>query len=324
MFRLWFERGMPPWLAPEIEGRAVALAPGPSGDPFATAAAADGIIASSLLDYDGGVFDRVPRLRVLARTGIGVDRVDLAEATRRGIVVCNAPDAPTVSTAEHAIALLLAVAKRLKRAERRLQDGAGDYFTAHDGIELAGRRLGVVGFGRIGRRVASLARGLGMEVIAFDPLVEVDPREATGAATLAELLAASDAVSLHLPLTEETRSLIGARSLAAMPPGALLVNTSRGGLVDHEALLEALESGHLGGAGLDVAEPDPLPPGHPLLQRDDVVVTPHVAAATLEGKRRLNVTAVREALAVLEGGRPKHPVNPEALPAAPGVDTKGD
>jgi phosphoglycerate dehydrogenase-like enzyme len=314
---------MPPELGHEIEGRAVALAPGPTGDPLSTAADADGIVASSLLDYDGAAFDRTPRLRVIARTGIGVDRIDLAEATRRRIVVCNAPDGPTTSTAEHTLALLLAVTKRLKQAEDRLRIGAGDSFAAHDAVELAGRTIGLVGFGRIGRRVAALAQGIGMEPVAFDPHAGIPPDEATAAASLDDLLAACDVVSLHLPLTAATRHLIGRAAFESMRPGAFLINAARGGLVDHGALLEALERGRLGGAGLDVTEPEPLPSDHPLLARDDVVVTPHVAAATREGKRRLTVTAIREALAVLEGRDPDHPVNPEARHAPPGRTSKG-
>jgi len=323
VFRLWFERGLPPELGHEIEGRAMALAPGPAGDPLATAGDADGIVASSLLDYGADAFDRAPRLRVIARTGIGIDRIDVPEATRRGIVVCNAPDGPTLSTAEHTIALLLAVTKRLKPAESRLRAGFADSFAAHDAIELQGRTIGLVGFGRIGRRVAALARGIGMEPVAFDPVAEIPPDEAASAASLEDLLGSSDVVSLHLPLSPGTRHLIDRTALEAMRPGAFLLNAARGGLIDHDALLEALERGRLGGAGLDVTEPEPLPPDHPLLARDDVVVTPHVAAATREGKRRLTVTAIREALAVLEGEGPRHPVNPEVLGAPSGRTSKG-
>jgi phosphoglycerate dehydrogenase-like enzyme len=323
VFRLWFERGLPPELGREIEGRAVALAPGPPGDRLATAADADGIVASSLLDYDAVAFDRVPRLRVISRTGIGVDRIDVAEATRRKIVVCNAPDGPTLSTAEHTIALLLAVTKRLKRAENRLRAGAADSFAAHDAIELAGRTIGLIGFGRIGRRVAALTRGIGMRAVAFDPHIEIPPDEAEAAAGLMDLLASCDVVSLHTPLTAETRHLIDRSAFEAMRPGTFLLNAARGGLVDHEAMIEALEHGRLGGAGLDVTEPEPLPPDHPLLARDDVVVTPHVAAATREGKRRLTVTAIHEALAVLEGRDPEHPINPEALQAPRERTSKG-
>ena len=313
MFLLWFERGVPPGIEGEMEGRAAAAGPAPGPHPLDTIAGADGVIASSVLRYEAAIFDRAPRLKVIARTGIGTELIDIPEATRRGIAVCNAPDGPTISTAEHTIALMLAVAKRLKAAEGRLRRGEGNYFVAHDGLELDGRTLGLVGFGRIGRRVAVLGTALGMEVLAHDPYAAIDPGLATESESLERLLAASDVVSLHLPLTAENRGMIGAEAIAAMRPGAVLVNAARGGLVDHQALLDALERGHLGGAGLDTTDPEPLPPGHPLFERDDVVVTPHIAAATGAGKRRLYVTAIREALAVLEGREPDHPVNPEVL-----------
>ena len=313
MFLLWFERGVPPAMEGELEGGAAAVGPGAGPDPLDTIAKADGVIASSVLRYDAAIFDRAPRLKVIARTGIGTELIDIPEATRRGIAVCNAPDGPTISTAEHTIALMLAVAKRLKAAEGRLRRGEGNYFVAHDGLELDGRTLGLVGFGRIGRRVAVLGAALGMEVLAHDPYAGVDPDLAMESESLERLLAGSDVVSLHLPLTADNRGMIGAEAIAAMRPGAVLVNAARGGLVDHDALLDALERGHLGGAGLDTTDPEPLPPGHPLFERDDVVVTPHIAAATGAGKRRLYVTAIREALAVLEGRKPDHPVNPEVL-----------
>jgi D-3-phosphoglycerate dehydrogenase len=297
------------------------VGPGSPEDPLATASGADGFIASSLLDYGAEAFDRAPRLRVVARTGIGVDRIDIAEATRRSIVVCNAPDAPTVSTAEHAVALLLAVAKRLKASEARLRAGAGDYFSAHEALELEGRCLGVVGFGRIGRRVAALAQAFGMEFKVYDPYVGAARLGADGVPSMSDLLAAADAVTLHLPLTDETHHIIDATALRVLRPDAILINTARGGLVDHDSLLTALEAGRLGGAGLDVTDPEPLPPGHQLLQRDDVIVTPHVAAATGAGKQRLYVSAIRQALDVLDGRRPEHPVNPEVLATAP--DRKG-
>jgi D-3-phosphoglycerate dehydrogenase len=324
VFRLWFERGLPPGLDGVLRGRAVALEPGPPGDQFATLADADAVIASSIVRYDAEVFDRAARLRVVARTGIGVDRVDVAEATRRGIAVCNAPDAPSVSTAEHTIALLLAVAKRLKASEARLRRSEGDYFGTHEGVELAGKTAGVIGYGRIGRRVAGLARAFGMKVVAYDPHAAIDPSEAVVADGVEELLTVADVVTLHLPLDDDTRHLIDSAALQALKPGALLINTARGGLVDHEALERALASGHLGGAGLDVTEPEPLPADHPLLARDDVVVTPHVAAATGVGRRRLYETAVRQALAVLDGGVPEHVVNPETLSRRTAPRSEGD
>lgn len=313
MHRLWFERGLPLHLAGLIDGRAFAVDPGPPDDPLATAGEADGAIASSLIRYDGVAFDRMPSLQVVSRTGIGYDRIDIAEATRRRIAVCTAPDAPTVSTAEHTLALLFAVAKRLAPAAALLRRGPADYFSRHDGVELADRSLGVVGYGRIGSRVATMGRCLGMTVIVFDP--EKDPADSdiVVAATLDELLAAADIVSLHIPLHVGTWHVIDERALSMMRPGAIIVNTSRGGLIDQDALLRALDSGHLFGAGLDVTDPEPLPSSHPLLDREGVVVTPHVASATIEGKDRLYEQAIRYALQVLDGGRPDAVLNPEVL-----------
>jgi len=323
MHRLWFERGLPSHMSGLVIDRAEVIEPGPPGDPFATAGAADGAIASSLVDYDAVAFDQMPRLRVVSRTGIGSDRVDIAEATHRGIAVCVAADAPTVSTAEHTVALILAVAKRLDAAAAMLRGGPSDYFTRHSGVDLAGRRLGVVGYGRIGRRVAAMGRCLGMEVVAFDPAVEPDDRDVVVTGTLAELLATSDVVTLHIPLGEETQHLMNERTFASMLPGAILVNTARGGLVDQDALLAALESGRLHGAGLDVTDPEPLPPSHPLLGRDDVIVTPHVASATFEGKNRLYEHAVGNALDVLDGIAPAGLLNPDVLDLAPGAVPEG-
>jgi phosphoglycerate dehydrogenase-like enzyme len=288
------------------------LGPATDDDPYAGLATASGAMAS-VYRYDAVLMDRAPGLRVIARTGIGHDAVDVAEATRRGIAVCNTPDGPTVSTAEHAVMLILMVAKRAKRSEAELRAGVGDYYSRHRAVELEGKTLGLVGYGRIARRVARAGLALGMRVAAHDPYL---PLEAFGpdvarAATLPALLADSDVVSLHIPLTDESRGLIGATEFGQMKRGAIVVNTARGGLVDGDSLLAALESGQLFGAGLDVTDPEPLPVGHPLLARDDVVVTPHVASATTEGRIRIFREALEQAIAVLEGRRPDHLVNPE-------------
>jgi phosphoglycerate dehydrogenase-like enzyme len=313
MHRLWFERGLPSHLSGLVSGRAEPLGPTPPNDPLASAVGADGAIASSLLRYDASVFDRMPKLRVVSRTGIGYDRVDVAEATRRGIAVGVAPDGPTTSTAEHTLALILAAAKRLKVAEAMLREGPGDYFSRNDGVEIAGRTLGVVGYGRIGSRVAAMAGGLGMRVLVFDPFAMPSESGIETAGSLHELLANSDVVTLHLPLVDTTRHLLDGPAFAAMRPGAIVINTARGGLIDHDALLEALSTGHLAGAGLDVTEPEPLPEAHPLLRRVDVIVTPHVAAATREGKDRLYSMAIDQAIAVLDGQSAPNIVNPEVI-----------
>jgi phosphoglycerate dehydrogenase-like enzyme len=260
--------------------------------------------------------DRATRLRVIARTGIGYDAIDLDAATRRGIAVCNAPDGPTVSTAEHALMLLLAVAKRLRPAEAALRSGSSAaYYAGHAGVELDGKVLGLVGFGRIARRVARMGAGIGMEVVTFDPYVEpaTVPVGVRSVGSLDELLAMADAVSVHVPLSEASAGMFDARRFEAMRPGAIFVNTARGGLVDQDALLAALRSGRLAGAGLDVTTPEPLPSDHPLLHRDDVVVTPHIASATADGKERLLRMAFDDAMAVIDGRAPQHVVNTDVL-----------
>ena len=282
---------------------------------------AQAIVASARVRYDAELMDRVPALRVISRTGIGLDNIAVHEATARGIAVCNVPDGPTTSTAEHTVALMLAVAKQLGPAARALREGRGDFFNEYQGIELADLRLGVIGFGKIGARVALMARGLGMLVAAFDPFVDRGVVEGLGVEyvpDLKTLLAGADVVSLHAPLTEATFKMIDADRIAQMKPGAILINAARGGLVDEAAVLVALESGHLRGAGLDVFDPEPPDPRSPLLGRDDVVATPHVAGATGASKDRLWRTAITQALQALRGERPLHLVNSTHASAAGG------
>lgn len=320
MFRIWFERALPPEHRHLLSGRGEMLGPASAtpDDPLAAIAGAEAVVASARIRYDGPLMDRAPALGVIARTGAGYDNISLAEATARGICVANAPDAPTISTAEHAIALLLATVKHLKKCEHALRRGGqADFLNDYGGLELYGRRLGLVGVGRIGGRVAKLALALGMSVVAFDPYVPAERARELGielAPTLDQVLRESDIVSLHLPLTAETRHLVNAARLARMKRGAYLVNAARGGLVDEAALVAALQSGHLQGAGLDVFDPEPPPPDHPLLARDDVIATPHVASATAAGRARLWEGAILQVFQVLEGERPPHLVNPEVWP----------
>jgi D-3-phosphoglycerate dehydrogenase len=318
MFRVWFERDMPDHVAAILAGVANPIGPGTATplDLLTAVGEADAVIASSLATYDGPAMDRAPHLRVIARTGIGVDKIDLRAATERGIAVCNTPDAPTISTAEHAITLMLSVAKRVGGAQAALRSGGRDFFGSHEGREVAGKVLGLVGVGRIGTNVARMAAGFDMSVLAYDPFVDAAAAEAgiQMVGSLDQLLTEADIVSLHLPLRSETQQLMNAKHIAQMKQGAILVNTARGGLVDHDALLASLESGRLFGAGLDVTDPEPLPPDHTLLHRDDVVVTPHVAAATAAGKARLYESAVMQALQVLQGECPDHLVNGDVWP----------
>jgi phosphoglycerate dehydrogenase-like enzyme len=278
-----------------LDGRGVLI--GPDDDTLVDAPAA---VIGVRYHWDAERFGRFPNLLVVSRAGIGYDNVDVAAATAAGVVVCNAPDSPTVSTAEHTIALMLAVTKELTAKQKRARDGLLGPGVATS-LELDGRTLGLVGFGRIARRVAVVGQALGMRVIAHDPYVPAATDTGVTMVGLDEVVASSDVLSLHAPATAETHHLIGAEQLAAMRAGAYLVNCARGPLVDHAALLAALESGHLAGAGLDVTDPEPLPIDHPLLQRDDVVVTPHIASSTAVGRRRLYEHAFENALAVLAG-----------------------
>jgi len=318
MYHLWFERQVPPAVAAMLASKARYT----DGDYSSTVhiegiGEADGIIAAARLRYDAALMDKAPRLRVISRTGAGYDNVDVAAATARGIVVCNTPDAVTRSTAEHSIALILAAAKDLKRISIAMAEAPGDYLNRHRGIELQGKVLGLVGIGRIGAEVGRMAACLGMEVLAYDPVLSPERAlelQFRHAGSLQEVLEESDIVSLHVPYSAQNRYLISAVELASMKTGALLVNCSRGGVVDEAALLTALDEGKLMGAALDVLEKEPPSSDYALLHRRDVLVTPHIAVATDAGLKRLWETAVAQALQVLEEQQPPHMVNPEVWP----------
>jgi phosphoglycerate dehydrogenase-like enzyme len=311
--RIWFERPVLPAFVPVVEAACSVCGPTSADDRYSGIETAVAAVVGAT-PYDDAVMARAADLVVIARTGIGYDAIDVDAATRHGILICNAPDGPTISTAEHAITLMLAVAKRLGPAVASLRDGtSAGYYAHHEGIELDGKVLGLVGFGRIARRVARTAEALGMAVVVVDPYVAPDTIPATiqRVASLDELLPVADVVSIHVPLSDASRGMFGAAQFDAMKPGAVFVNTARGGLVDQDALLAALDRGHLTGAGLDVTTPEPLPADHPLLARDDVVVTPHVASATRDGKARTFRIAFEQAMAAVEGRRPEYLVNPE-------------
>jgi D-3-phosphoglycerate dehydrogenase len=252
---------------------------------------------------------------VIARTGIGVDLVDIPEASKRSIAVVNVPDGATKSTAEHALMLMMAAAKNLKQAEARLRSGEKDSYKKNTAIELFGKTLGLAGFGRIGQHVAQVAmHGLGMKVIAYDPYLRTEVAQERGVRltmSLFDMLAEADVVSIHTPLTEETRGMIDAKAFAAMKKGSIFINAARGGLVREDALLDALKSDHLFGAGLDVTDPEPPHLDNPLLRMDNVIVTPHVASGTFSGKRGNFEGALRQALQVLKGEKPTNLLNPE-------------
>ena len=250
--------------------------------------------------WPGEALRRLPRLALISTCSIGVDNIDLPAARALGIMVCNQPGRTAPIVAEHAVALLMAVAKRAAFFTESMRAGLWE---RRDTVYLRGKTLGVIGAGDIGGAVARLGRALGMEVAAWTPHPSAERAERLGVRFLEldELLAAADAVSIHVKLTDRTRGLIGARELARMRPGALLVNTARGPVVDAAALKAALDSGHLGGAGLDVFAEEPIAPDDPLLSCQQVVLTPHCADTTPEGVDLLNGGAVDNILAFLRG-----------------------
>jgi D-3-phosphoglycerate dehydrogenase len=254
-----------------------------------------------------------PNLAVVSKHGVGLDNLPMAELSARGIPVAWIGDANAGAVAEHAMMLMLALARRLPQHQARAR--AGGYITDPDWptFDLRGRRLLLAGLGRIGTRVADLARAFGMEVTAHDPAAPDHPGVAR-VASLVEGLAAADVVSVHAPYTPATEALIDARALAAMPPGGWLVNTARGKLVDEAALLASLEAGHLAGAGLDVLRTEPPDPADPLLAHPRVIVTPHTAALTEDTADAMSRLTARNALDGLDGRLdPRLVANPEAL-----------
>jgi len=269
----------------------------------------DGIVIRSATKLTRELIESATLLKVIGRAGVGVDNVDVDAATRRGIVVANAPESTVVSAAEQTIGLIVALARNIPQAHAALKGGRWER-SRWGGVELAGKTLGVVGFGRIGQQVARRAVGLGMTVLAYDPFVGSERFRELGverAETLDELLGTAEIVTLHSPLTDETRSLIDRDTIARMRDGARLVNAARGALVDEEALVEALESGKLAGAALDVFSAEPYE--GPLLELDQVVVTPHLAASTDEAQDRAGVIVAEQVVAALDGGIVSNAVN---------------
>jgi len=256
--------------------------------------------------WPGDVLRRLPRLKMITVCGIGTDAIDLEAAKDLGVVVCNLPGQTAPVVAEHALALMLAVARRAWFHTNELKSGR---WTSHDNVYLRGKTLGVVGTGAIGSAMARLGAAIGMDVVAwtFAPTAARSAALGLRYVPLDELLRTADVVSLHVRLTPESRGLLGPRELALMKPGAILVNTARGPVVDTEALVAALHAGRLGGAALDVFDTEPLPPGHPLLGCQQVVLTPHNADQTPEGMDLLNAGVVDNVIAFLEG-RPQNVV----------------
>jgi D-3-phosphoglycerate dehydrogenase len=281
-----------------------------------TIAGYDAIVIRSATRLTADLIARADRLKVIGRAGVGVDNVDVDAATHRGIVVANAPDSTVVSAAEQTIGLLVALARNIPQAHAALKRGTWER-SRWSGIELADKTLGVLGLGRIGQQVARRAVGLGMRVVAYDPFVGEDRFREVGIErepTLEGVLGAADFVTLHLPLTDETAGIIDRAAIASMRDGARLINAARGALVDEDALVEAIRSGKLAGAALDVFSAEPY--SGPLLELDEVVVTPHLAASTDEAQDRAGLIVAEQIVAALEGGLVTNAVNIPVVDAA--------
>jgi len=279
---------------------------------------ADGLLTLLTERIDAKLLDALPSIKAVSNMAVGFDNIDVEACTARGVVVCITPDVLTETTADFTWALILAVARRVCEAAEAAHRGQWRTWEPLGflGQDVAGTTLGIVGFGRIGQAVARRASGFGMRVVYTDREQRPPEIEQQLRATflpLDQLLAESDIVTLHVPLTPETRKLIGARELALMKPNAMLINTARGAVVDTDALVAALRDRRLWGAGLDVTDPEPLPADHPLLQCPNVIVTPHIASASEVTRARMAQLAAENLVAALRGERPPRSLNWDEL-----------
>lgn len=274
----------------------------------------EGLIVRSETKVTADLLDAANGLRVIGRAGVGVDNIDVSAATIRGVVVMNAPDGNTITTAEHTVAMLVSLARSIPQASSSLKAGRWDR-KKFIGVELQGKTLGIVGLGRIGRVVASRARAMGMMIVAYDPFIA--PEQARDLeielGTLDEVFSRADFLTVHTPLTSETRSLIDRDALSKMKQGARIINCARGGLVDEDALYEAITNGSIAGAALDVFSEEPPPPDHKLLQLEQVIVTPHLGASTKEAQEGVAFTVAEQMRDFLMMGVLRGAVNVPAI-----------
>jgi D-3-phosphoglycerate dehydrogenase len=292
-----------------LRGQA-AFVPHPGPDDLAAAVGAI-VRADAVVDRDA--LDRMPNCRVLARTGVGVDLVDVTEATVRGIAVVITPDSGSQAVAEGVLGMALHLVKRFGPLNRLVREGQWARRAEVPVGDLCGSLIGIIGYGRIGRRVGVLAEAFGMRVLAHDPFAT--PPDAINCPDLSELVAHSDVITLHVPLSDTTRHLVDRRFLTAVKPGAVLVNCGRGGLVDLDAVRDALVAGRLSGVGLDVYDPEP-PAHHPLFDHPDVLLTPHLMGMSIRAEAATYTDAAQGVADVLAGRRPAALANPEWMPAS--------
>jgi D-3-phosphoglycerate dehydrogenase len=277
---------------------------------YAALAGVHALAVRSATKVTAEVLERAADLKIVGRAGIGVDNIDVKAASRRGVIVMNTPSGNAITTAEHALFLLCALARHIPQATASMKAGKWDK-KRFQGSELFDKTLGVVGLGNIGRIVADRALGLKMKVIAYDPFLSSDAALRLGveSVTLDDIWRRADMITLHTPLTDETRGLIGPAALAKMKPGVLIVNAARGGIVDEAALVAALDAGQVGGAALDVFVEEPPPAGHPLIAHERVICTPHLGASTEEAQEKVAVEVAEQILAYLLRGEIKNAVN---------------
>ncbi len=276
----------------------------------------DALVVRSNTIVDRELLDRAEKLRVVGRAGVGVDNIDIPAATSKGVVVVNAPESNILSAAEHTMALMLAISRKLPIVDREFKAGRWSKAVRH-GVELFGKTLGIVGLGRVGSAVAVRAASFGMRLIAYDPYISDDRFRMFGAervVTLEELLSRSDYVTVHTPKTEETYGMIGDRELALASDGVRVINTARGGIIVEDALVRAIESGKVAGAGIDVFEEEPVE-SHPLFRFEEVVVSPHLGGSTEEAQVRVGAAVAEQVIEALEGRLPRFALNIPAIDA---------
>lgn len=281
---------------------------------------ASGLIVRSATRVDAAMLEAAPDLRVVGRAGVGVDNIDVDAASERGVAVMNSPGGNTISAAELTMALMLAIARRVTEADRSIREGRWERSTLQ-GVELRGKTLGVIGAGRIGWEVAERCRAFGMRVIVYDPYLALERVDELHPLLVSfdRLIESSDIITLHVPLNAETRGMIGTETLGRMKKGAFVLNVSRGGVVDEEALARALTDGRIAGAGLDVYEHEPISPDSPLLQAPNLVLTPHLGASTKEAQVQVALEVARNMRAALALGDLSAAINATDLAWAAGL-----
>lgn len=274
----------------------------------------DALLVRSQTQVTRDVIEKAINLKVIARAGVGVDNIDLEAATENGVIVVNAPDGNTNSAAEHTIAMLMALSRKIPQAYLALKNKKWDR-KSHVGVELRGKTLGVVGLGRIGEEVARRAKGQRMEVIAYDPFLTEERAETLGVkfGTLDDVLAAGDFITVHTPLLKETRHIINEEAISKMKDGARVINCARGGIIDEDALYDALKSGKLAGAALDVFEEEPAT-DHKILDLAEVIATPHLGASTIEAQENVAIDVSHDVVRILSGELARNPVNIPSVP----------